>query len=500
MAAGDTTLVAGQTKAQYRGLNSNLIGQAFDALLDVTKSNSDILSQLQGSMGSDKPFVLKDDLSKGAKDIVHFNVGTSLGQAGRRGTQVAVNYEEPLFHNSWQVQIDSLRVVVGWNEITQVVATTGQSWEEVYAQLVGQRVGQIEQEDMLMRMRQRSGALNTLRPGNRTTLDGIHYDDTLDTLTMNRAITTLGTLGAKPAMIGKMTGGMPLNRYVCLGSNTALEPIWNDPTFTQALLHAAVDGPTNAYWTGDLPDWRGTIIKRWDIVNHDNPGAIGSTIQPQAILGDSSASGGGNSINGTPTAAITVYGGGRTQASLGNAAALYKPFEYFYGCDKLFGESISVGADANVYYFIIIDPADGKWNLYSYTGSAAFGSNGNSVVTTNNLAAAASGTAVTTLGNWTWDGTKNKEAFPAGSLIVQVNANVAPVGDVFVFGADAGAKAYGKVKNKRIKQLTDYEALVGYGVHTIYGADMRQDTLGKYRGFMRLQCAYELPGFTLPQL
>jgi len=498
--AGESTLVAAQTKSAYRSLGGgNLIGQAFDALLDVTKSNSNILAQLQGGMGSGKPFVIKDDLTKGAKDTVHFNIGTTLGQAGRRGTQVAVNYEEPLYHSSWQVQIDSLRVVVGWNEITRVVATTGQSWEEVYAQLVGERIGQIEQEDMLMRMRQRSGTLNTLRPGNRTSLDLLHYDDTLDTLTLNRAITTLGTLGAKPATIGKMRGGMPLNRFVCLGSNTALEPVWNDPTFTQALLHAAVDGPTNPYWTGDLPDWRGTVIKRWDIVNHDNPGAIGSAIQPQAVLGDAVAAG---------TTAITIYGGGRTQAALGNAASLYKPFEYFYGCDKLFGESItflntgtsSATTDGGTYYFAIIDPTDGMWCLYSYTGNAAFGSNGNSITITQRLAAATSGAAATTVGHWTWDASVNKEVFPTGSLIVQVNANVVPVGDVFVFGADAGAKAYGQVKNKRIKQLTDYEALVGYGVHTIYGADMRQDTLGNYRGFMRIQCAYELPGFNLPQL
>jgi hypothetical protein len=271
-------------------------------------------------------------------------------------------------------------------------------------------------------------------------------------------------------------------------------------------LHAAVDGPTNPYWTGDLPDWRGTVIKRWDIVNHDNPGAIGSTIQPQAVLGDSSGSGGGNAV-ATGTGAITIYGGGRTQAALGNAATLYKPFEYFYGCDKLFGESITFlngGTDTGVYYFAIVDPADGKWCLYSYTGSAAFGSNGNSITITQRLSATAGAggadVRVQTLGNWTYDASVNKEVFPTGSLIVQVNANVVPVGDVFVFGADAGAKAYGQVKNKRIKQLTDYEALVGYGVHTIYGADMRQDTLGNYRGFMRIQCAYELPGFNLPQL
>lgn len=490
MAAGDVQLVATQTKAVYRAQNAALIGQAFDAMLDITRSNTDILAQLQGPEGSDKPFVIKSDLTKGAKDLINFSVGTSMGHAGRRGTEQLLNFEEQLIQNSWSVQIDSLRIAIGWNEIVQVVATTGQSWDTVYAKLVGQRIGQIEQEDMLMRMRQRSGSQNTLRPGNRTTLDTLHYDDTFDTLTLNRAITTLSTLGAKPASIGMMTGKMPLNKYVALGGAQAMESIWNDPTFTQALLHAAVDGPTNSYWTGDLPEWRGTIIKRWDIVNHDNPGAIGSTIQPQAVLGDAITQ---------ATTANTVYGSGRTQASLGNAIAIYKPFEYFYGCNKRFGESISMGADTATYFFIVIDPADGYWNLYSYTGTGVL-INGSAITVINRLAASASGAAVTTLGNWTWDATQNKEAFPTGSLIVQVNANVAPVGDIFVFGAEAGAKAYGSIKNKRIQQKTDYEVQNGLGMHTIYGADMKQDTLGKYRGFIRIQCAYELAGFTLPQL
>lgn len=529
MAAGSTTLVAGQTLAQYRALNANLIGAAFDAILDITKSSSNILAQLQGSMGSNKPFVIKDDLTKGAKDTIHFNVGTSLGQAGRRGTDVAVNFEEPLYHNSWQVQIDTLRVVVGWNEITAVVATTGQSWEEVYAQLVGERAGQIEQEDMLIRMRTRATGFNTIRPGNKTTLDSLKYDDTFDTQTLNRTISALASLGSKPAMIGKAGGGMPLVKYIALGGNLLVESLWNDPTFTQSLQKADVRGDGNPLWTGELPEWRGTVIKRWDIVNHDNPGAIGSTLMPQGILGDCYTNTGTNTSGGTTTlisgslvipgqqtVPITIFGGGRSQATLGNANVLYCPFEYFLGCNKNVGQSIQVlsAADTNVYYFIIVDPVDGKWNLYSYYGSAAFvtptnGYPGNNITVLNALSASNAGTApansllanysVTQLGGMTWDSTQNKEAFPSGALIVQVNVNVVPIGDVMVFGANAGAKAYGNVKNKRITQKTDYDALVGYGIHSIFGADMRTDTQGNYRGWVRVQCAYELPGVSLPQ-
>lgn len=508
MPAGSTTLVAAQTKAQYRAQNANLIGQAFDALLDVTKSNSNILAQLQGGMGSGKPFVIKEDLTKGRMDTVNFNVGAPLGTAGRRGTQVLVNFEETPIQNSWKVQIDTLRVAVGYNEITREVATTGKAWQEVFAEMVGLRTGQIEQEDMLIRMRTRATSRNTLRPNNRTSIDQLHYDDTFDAATLNRAITSLDTNGAKPAKIATMESGMPLNEYVCLGSAVALEPLWNDYTFTQALTFSEVRGEGNPWWTGKLPSWRGTTLKRWNIVNSDTPGAIGSTILPQSVLG--------NPITGTPTAALTIYGGGRTQASLGNANILYAPFELFYGCPKALGETITVfdtitPADTGTYYFVIIDPADGKWNLYSYSETspnAAFPLTnsgnacpaGNNIVTTNNLAASASGTALTTLGNYTFNATVNKEAFPTGSLIIQVNANVTPVCEVFVFGADTGAKAYGMSKDKVITQKTDYDAQVGKGLQTTYGCDMRPDTLGVYRGWIRVQAAYYLQGYTLPQL
>lgn len=494
MAAGDTTLVAAQTNAQYRALNAALIGQAFDAMLDITAANSNILAQLQGPMGSGKPFVVRTDLEKGAMDTINFNVGTSLGQAGRRGTQVALNYEEPLFHNSWNVQIDNLRVVVGWNEITRAIATSGKKWEEAYAELCGERIGQIEQEDMLMRCRQRSTSLNTLRPGNKGSIDDLTYSDTLDTNVLGKGIALLSRRGAKPGMVAKDNAGMPLNKFFALGSDSMFQPLWQDPVFAAALLHADVDGPSAAYWTGKLPEWKGTALKRWYIVDNDTPGPIGSSIEPRAVLGDPVTSGNGP---------LTIDGGGRTASSLGDAAVLFTPFTYFLGNNYAFGESISFGTDSNTYYFVIVDPADGKWNLYSYV-QGGVNSNGYSITCSARLASATntsgSNIAQQTLGNWTWDSSVNKDAFPTGSLVIQVNANVVPIGDLFIFGKEAGAKCYGMMRNKRISQDTDYGARVGIGVQSYYGSDLRKDTLGNFRGFVRIQAAYEIPEFANPQL
>lgn len=513
MAAGDLPIVAGQTKSAYRTLNSKLIGEAFDARLSVSASNSNILAHLQGGPGSGKPFVIKTDLAKGAMETVNIPVGTSLGQSGRRGTQQAINFEEPLFHGSWGVTIDSLRVVVGWNEITAAVATTGMSWRTIYADLCGKRLGQIEQEDMLMRLRTRATTKNTIRPGNKTTLNALRYDDVIDSDALGRAIRLASTRGAKPAMVGTSRAGMPINKFVALGSETALTQLWNDPTFAAALQYAEVRGEDNPFWTGDIPNWKGTAIKQWYVVDHDNPGPIGSSIEARAVLGDCSASG-GTTPTGLPTTAATgtmrLWGGGRTQASLGNAAAIYTPFCYFYGNDYLFGETLSVGADATEYYVVIVDPADGKWCVYAYSGSTGIGLNGNYLNVSKRFGPATAGSAFINLGALTgdaalnsvvWDTNVNKEVFPIGSFIYQINNRVVPVGDMFILGAECAGKAYGKIKNQPIQQNDDYDALVGKGIHSIYGSDCAKDTQGDFRGYVRVQTALQIEGLgLLPKL
>lgn len=511
MAAGDSPIVAGQTKAVYRAQNAKLIGEAFDTRLNISASNSNILAHLQGGPGSGKPFVIKTDLSKGAMDKVNIPVGTTLGQAGRRGTQQAINYEEPLLHGSWDVQIDSLRVVVGWNEITAHVATTGMSWRAAYAELCGKRLGQIEQEDMLMRLRQRSGAINTIRPGNKTTLNALRYDDVYDADTAGRASRLLGQRGGGKPKVGTSRSGMPIEMFLHLGSQTSMSPIWNDPTFANAIQYAEVRGEDNPFWTGDIPNWKGSAFKEWIIKSHDNPGPVGSSIEVSAILGDCSTSG-NTAATGAAldfsggTGAFRLWGGGRTQASLGNAAAIYQPFCYFYSNDYLFGETISTGADATVQYALIVDPADGKWTVFAYNGSTGIGGNGQYINTLKQFGSTTAGQRFATLGGLTgdsalnsvaWDTNVNKELFPIGSVIYQCNSYVVPVGDIYTLAAEAAGKCYGKVKNQPIQQEDDYGALVGKGVHSIYGSDIAKDTQGAFRGFVRTQVALQIEGLGL---
>ena len=57
--------------------SGKLIGEAFNDLLEVTQSNANILDELMGGEDDGKPFVVKQDLTKGAKDRVNFPIATT---------------------------------------------------------------------------------------------------------------------------------------------------------------------------------------------------------------------------------------------------------------------------------------------------------------------------------------------------------------------------------------------------------------------------------------
>ena len=257
MSLGQTIGLA-QALSDYRSMNSKLIGEAFSDLLEVSKSNSNILAELQGGVGSKKPFILKQDLAKGAKDRVNFPVASSLGQKGRMGTEQAIGYEETLIQGSWSVRIDNKRVVVGWSDIVAQVATTGKDWKEVYAEMVGTRMGQIEQEDMLMMLMKRRVSRNIVRPNTAASNSALRSADVMDTHTITRAAGLLKSFGAEPAMVGKSARSKrPIQKYVLFGADAFLRPIKSETAYLTAVAQGDLRGDGNAQFDGDFQTWDG---------------------------------------------------------------------------------------------------------------------------------------------------------------------------------------------------------------------------------------------------
>src|SRR5258708_15896639 len=208
--------------------------------------------------------------------------------------------------------------------------------------MVGHRMGQIEQEDMLMMLLKRKVNRNVIRPGAGGSTSALRSADVMDTPTITRAAGLMNSFGAEPAMVGKSARShRPIQKYVLFGSDVFLRPIKSETAYLTAVAQGDIRGDGNAQFDGDFQTWDGHVIKSWDIVDHDNPGPIGSTILPNAILGDPITE---------ATATFDLFGGGRTQAALGDQAGLYVPFCYFPGYAYQHFQEESLSADGATHY------------------------------------------------------------------------------------------------------------------------------------------------------
>lgn len=499
-----------QALSEYRAMGSKLIGEAFNAELMYWQSNSNILTELVGAPGSKKPFTTTRDLAAGAKDRVNMTVAATLGMHPRMGSEQLVGYNELPRHGTWAVRVDQKRIAVGWSEFTQKMATTGQSFREVYAELVGTRMGQIEQEDALMRLRKDATQGITIRPNNKTSITNLRVSDNFDVDCFKRGTAKLNTLSATPAMIGKTKSGMPIHKFIGFGADAFMRGIKDETAYsTPANYSLGATGENGAVFNGDYLPVDGNLIKPWYVVDHDNPGPIGSSVLPKAILGDASATAGGSvaGVIASGTTTFDVYGGGVTQTVLGDQADLYKPFVHFLGYAYLHYQEEVIAADTAIYGFVVYDPDDGKWCYYDYTGSS---NNGKKIVVRRRLHSSTSGVGYTTikadgLGGsgatiYTYDSAVNKVDFGPGCLIIPVNNYLVPYGFGYIWGADAGGYAYGAFKNERIHDGGDFGDRLAFGIRSIYGTGVRLDTAGKPRGYVKIEAAVQHSGVDLPVL
>ena len=131
-------------------------------------------------------------------------------------------------------------------------------------------------------------------------------------------------------------------------------------------------------------------------------------------------------------------------------------------------------------YFLIVNlpnaPVDpGKIGMYSYT----VGNTGNYITITGQLAAAASGIAVTTLGQVTWDTGvwvgRNTQTHPIGATIVcGRNAKGVPLGSTIMMGQRAVIRGYGSMRNHRSIWKVDGDFETRKYITSVFGQALRK--------------------------
>lgn len=463
--------------------NADVRGRIWSRMLEVGSTTKDDFTKLEGAPESKLPFWKKQDLKAGGGDRVTFTtIGDAAGPGARGEQELTGRTSEPRL-GTYTCQVDFWRDAVELTKKQLKFLSGGKSLEATVLKMLSEKMGRKRMYDMMHALKRTTGAL-TLRPNSKATRDLIRHTDTLTPSFLVEAKARLQGRGARPIESRRMKSGATINRYLTFIGQDAMTDIRNSTSFQNAMLQAAERSlERNPLFSGALPDWQGMLFWEHMVVDPDTNDAIGSPIAPKAILGEA------------VTAANTTFvvkGGDGTNT-------LCEYFRDFAGYDYKFTEDQSAAPDAATYYFWIVNTsgaAAGKAGFYSYAGTANSGNQITAV--TGRLRAAASGIAVTTLGQVPWAAGTMTDSHPVGSWIIPANQYGVPIAENFIFGAGAALRAYGSIAAEPIKERRDYGFVQGMGYEGIWGQRACLDTQGVPRNYVVLQSAYVHPGISVP--
>lgn len=447
-----------------------------------TTNRVNLFAKMEGSEGSGKPVVRKDDLKKTRGDKIVFTVAAPLGSRATLGAETLRGSEETLKLGTFELQIDLRRHAAGLDDKHRML--TAVELDYIIAEQLGAHQGLTQQDDLMMMFRRRAIVANQLFGGNKSGIAALKSADVVNKTIVETAGEILKSRGGEPAMI-QTYGEQEVQRYFYVSSHTALNNLRN--SLSSEYGSAAPREGKNPLFTGEHLDWNGHIIVPHLTVDHDGYGPVGSPLLPKAFLGNAIAAG---------TTVIDITGGRDA-----TGAALTRPlyFGYFNNYDYLFTEDQAAAPDTTDRYVIIynLSGADaGKWGFYRYRTN-----NGNKLTihsAASRLAAAASGVAATTVGGVTWNASVNTDAHPSGSLIIEANASGVPIGYSLVLGKNAAFRGYGNPPFKRISDDEDYEFKKAEGYQVCYGQSPLYDTNGEPRNYSLVTHAVTYPGVVLP--
>jgi hypothetical protein len=452
-----------------------------------------------GGPGSGKPFIRSDDLTKVDGNTINIPTMAPLGGPGTQGEGDRTGNEEKLRIGSFPVRIGRQWYGIGITDVSKEETVIGGQFDNMANKLLRQRLGKKKSEDMLMILKATATASNIVRPNFKPTRESLRSADTVGTTTITRSGLVLSGLGGTPVKVGKSGVGADIEMYLFFGHQYGLASIKSEAAYLTALQTAGLRGAQNPLFKGDFTDWDGHGIYRWMLKDHDAYGPVGSTLLPRAFLGVAIAAN---------TTAPAIKGGGDATG----AALLPKPnyFEFFSNSPYVFTNGNSVAADTTTTRYVAIinlTGADaGKIGFYSYKVN-----DGNTLTGFQRLRAAASGDAVTTLGNIIWNtapwvaaGAGNfaglTDAHPVGSLIVEVNSYGVPFCASLMLGEAAGICGHGSLKGRnasaaRTSEDRNHGMDHGVGVETVYGTAATKRVDGKTPNYVYIESAYAVDGF-----
>lgn len=502
------------------GQSANYIPTLWKKGAEVMEQDEDFFQEFEGKSDS-SPIRVETDLSKDAGQTIVFRTRAGLYGDGVRGDTLIGDNVEEWKVGSYTLTVDYLRHATRRNQRTEDQTGMRSEIAEGVNEDLGKWLGRKKTRDMSMMLRHRvdssSKVIADVSSGTKTSAESLK---SADVITMDGIITwgqQLKTLGAQPAMIGKTVDKNPILSYTLVSTGEALVSLKTAADWKQAQRDGGTRGDDNTIFRGAYSRIDGHAIREWNPRDHDGRGAIGSALNPKAVLGVAIAAG---------TTQLDIKGGGDATSAAITSAMFFENFSnyaYPFGdsSQPATGGSLSplsatdwdTGSASSDRYVIIYNLTNSlagsdanKWGFYRFTTN-----NGNKLTTGNQtgnsttgvgdrLNAAVSGVGSSKIGNVTWSATVNTDQHPIGSVIIETNSYGVPFGYSFMFGAAGAIRGYGRFRNERSEQTYEGGFVKDVFITSVFGQRPRPRVDGKTPGVLRVLHAIKYAGLRLPNI
>jgi hypothetical protein len=470
----------------------------------MAEQSTDFLQKLEGT-GTNAPIQVKTDLGKGKGQKITFSVLSGFYREPHIGDELFNGPDdfEDILMSDFELLVDWARHGVRNLERTEEIMGMRGEIASRFNVEQGKWLGRLKTEQAFMLMVRLLNSENIFYAGGKT----LNTLKSADVLAWDE-VTTLGQvmkpLGGLPADIRKPGSPYPIWSNIVIPTEAAMNSLKLDPDYKTVNSNADVRGPANTLFSGTVRDIDGHVLHVYNPIDHDGKGAIGSPLNPKAVLGEAISPG---------NTALTIKGGG----TMTNTTTLW--FKYFRGYRYKFLGNTSASS-ANAYteapadateekYLLIINPKNattdpGKIGMYAYTA----GQNGNTIVLTKRLGATAGGSSgpwlgrVSTLGNVTWDtgvwNGKHTDDHPVGATIIPCNSYGVPIGHTPMLMRSGIMRGYGKYRGHRSQQDHEGGFIMDRFITSVFGQCLREDRLGRHVGVGLLTHALNYPELGLP--
>lgn len=444
-----------------------------------------------------KPIIEVMETHKLAGDTINLHRMAPLAGPGRQGESSRDGQEEAYRYQNWQFPIGRMWNGTGQNTVARDQTVIGSNFDENANKMLGEWMGWKKGMDIEYAMIVAAHSRNTLRPNYKSSREQLRTADYINGDLVVRSGNALASLQAKSLTMAVSKSGHKVPGFLLVSTQHALAPFKATGTYTNILANAQVRGDGNELFAGGLPNWNGHGLWEWFVEDHCGFGPVGAACVARAFLGVAITAG---------TTTFDIKGGGSAAG-----AALTTPlyFQHFSNAQYVGfeGEKVAASTGTTRYVGIMnLTGADaGKVGFYSYTTN-----NGNKLTVVERLASAASGAAVTTLGNivynvapWVAAGAGNfaglTDAHPVGSLIFEVNSYGVPFGYSYMMADEAIMSGYGSIDGalamgRRTEAKGPHGLDYAVGLECVWGAKAIPRVDNAAGGYCLLEHAIQIPG------